>query len=173
MRNPLRCERLEDRETPAAGNVSVVLSGAQLYVTGDVFDNAVSVQQDANGNIFVFGAFGTAVNGRGMVFVGNGILRDVVVRGGGGNDLIDVAGLFVTGGITVETGNGNDTVQLRNVTAPYLAVYTRGGDDTLMSMNAFASIGLDFQGGDGTDFWVNRNTQTGQWGSIIQFEAFT
>ena len=169
--NQLRCERLEDRDTPA-GNVSVVLAGSQLYVTGDGFDNGVSTQQNANGDIIVVGVNGTTVNGMGCVYVGRGILRDVIVRGGGGNDLIDVVGLFVNNGISIETGNGNDQIQVRNVNAAYIAVYARGGNDSLLTQNAHASVGIDLQGGDGFDFWANRNTSGGQWGSVIQFEAF-
>jgi hypothetical protein len=169
--NRLRCERLEARDTPA-GNVTAVLSGSQLYVTGDGFDNAVSTQQDAAGNIVVVGVNGTTVNGQPWVYVGQGILSDVVIRGGGGNDQIDVAGLYVTGGLTIETGNGNDQVSIRDVTAPYVVAYTRGGSDALLTTNVYASVAIDFQGGDGYDYWQNRNTQVGQWGSVIQFEAF-
>ena len=47
----LGCELLESRTNPA-GNVSVfVTASGQLYVVGDVFDNAVSTQMDAAGNI--------------------------------------------------------------------------------------------------------------------------
>lgn len=167
----LRCEQLEDRDTPA-GNITAVLSGSQLYLTGDAFDNAVSTQQDASGNIVVFGVNGTTINGQSSLFIGNGILRDLIIRTGDGNDLIDVAGLFVTNGITVESGNGNDQTQFRNVTAQYIASYSGSGSDALMTSNVQVGVGFDFKGGDGTDYWQNRGITAGQWASVMEFEGF-
>jgi hypothetical protein len=155
-----------------AGNVSAFLFGSQLYITGDGFDNAVSTQQDAAGNIVVVGVNGTTINGLSEVHFGPGILRDVIVRGGGGNDLIDVAGVLVTNGISVETGNGNDQISLRNVTAQYIAAYSHGGSDALMTTNVRVGIGFDFKGGLGTDYWQNRGIVYGVWASVMEFEAF-
>jgi len=137
------------------GGVNAFISGGQLFVVGDTGSNAVSTQQDVNGNLFVFGVNGTLVNGQPFVSFGPGILTNAVFQGNGGNDQFDVAGLIVTGGISVVTGEGNDFVQIRNVTAQYVSAYMNGGNDMLRTAGVIAQIGADFAGGNGFDIWVN------------------
>lgn len=148
----LGVEALEARDTPA-GNVTVQLAGGQLFVIGDAADNAVSTQQDVFGNIVIFGVNGTTVNGQSSVFVGQGVLRDAIFQGGGGNDQIDVAGLLVIGGVSVVTGDGVDLITIRDVTADYVSAYSLGGNDSLITTNVVARVGADFAGGNGFDIW--------------------
>src|SRR5262245_56222403 len=122
-RTRLGFEALEDRTTPA-GNVTASIINNQLFVTGDGNSNQVSTQQDAAGNLFVIGVSGTLVNGQGAVAFGvRQNLTDGVFVGGGGHDSIDVAGLRLSSGLSVRTGEGNDLITLRNLTALYVSAY--------------------------------------------------
>lgn len=168
--NHLACERLEDRDTPA-GNVSAYISGAQLFVIGDANDNLVSVQQDAAGNVSVIGQEGTTVNGQASVYLGQGLLSDAIVQGGGGNDQLDVVGIYATNSISVTTGDGNDLIQLREVTANYVSAYAQGGSDRVVSSNLIAQVGATLSGGAGTDVWQNYYLYAGQYFNYEGFES--
>jgi len=167
----LNCEQLEARENPA-GNVNVFISGGQLFVIGDAFDNAVSTQQDAFGNIVVIGVNGTTVNGMSAISLGSFIPMDAIFVGGAGNDQIDVAGLFVTRQITVSGGPGNDLVQLRGVNANFITVGMHDGNDTLIGLTVRARTGMQIDGGTGFDIALLRNIFAGSFFFHSNFEQF-
>jgi hypothetical protein len=167
----LNCEQLESRENPA-GNVSVFISGAQLIVAGDAFDNAVSTQQDQFGNVVIIGVNGTTVNGQSAIFLGPFIPFDAIFDGGAGNDQIDVAGLFVSRQLTVSGGSGNDLVQLRGVNSNFITVATHDGNDTLIGTNVVARTGMQIDGGTGFDIGLLRNISAGSFFFHSNFEQF-
>jgi hypothetical protein len=153
----LGCEQLEVRENPAGGNVSVFVSGGQLFVLGDAADNAVTVRQDEFGNVLVAGVYGTTVNGQQVVNLGSFVPLDAVVNGGLGNDQLDVAGLVTARELRVVGGAGDDLVQLRGTNSAFLTVNLQDGNDTVIATDTVARVGAQFAGGNGFDTAMLRN----------------
>jgi hypothetical protein len=166
----LGCESLEQRENPV-GNVTAMLSGGTLTVVGDAFDNAVSIRQSPLGDITIVGLNGTTVNGRSAVFVGRGLLNGLNVNMGGGNDAVEVVGLWVWGAITVEGGAGNDTIRLAAVTGGSIAVDGGPGNDTVIAQGVVSRTTAVFNGGLGFDTFVNRGV-TAPFRLVTGFERF-
>jgi hypothetical protein len=168
----LGCERLEARENPAGGNVTVFVSGGSLFVIGDSADNAVTVRQDSFGNVLVAGVFGTTVNGQQVVNVGAFVPTDAVVNGGFGNDQLDVAGLVTVRGLTVDGGSGDDLVQLRGTNSAFLTVNTHDGNDLLIATDTIARIGAQFNMGAGFDRAMLRNFFAGSFFTHTGIDQF-
>ena len=137
-------ERLEDRVVLdgsgfVPGNVAADASNGTLRVTGDAVRNSVSVALVAANTYEVRAFEGGTVNGAGDRQTFAGVTRFVVVQTGGGDDSVGVFGLeggpeFVTEGIYVGTGAGDDRVEFRAVrTRGYLAAITGDGADFVRS----------------------------------------
>jgi len=146
----LGIERLEARGTPA-GNVTATVSGGVLFLTGDGADNQFGLQQNASGDVVVYGLNGTSVNGQPAVFVGRGVPNAVVAELRAGNDYFEVLGL-AAGGVFIDSGNGSDSIALANVrTAGNIEVRTHLLDDAVFMSGVVAGNQMILHGGDGTD----------------------
>jgi len=153
----LGCEQLEPRCTPN-GNVSVFVSGGQLFVIGDNNSNAVTTRQDTSGNIVIAGVFGTRVNGQESITLPAFVPINAFFVGGAGNDQIDISGLQVANSLQVAGGAGNDLITLRDgINANTIAVAAGFGNDTLIATNVLARTGAQFDGGPGFDTMMLRN----------------
>lgn len=157
MTNPLSsgvrlsCDRLETRENPA-GNVTALIGGdGALYLRGDAADNLVSVQQSAQGDLFVFGRSGTLVNGQPSVYLGRGFVSGVSIVADAGNDLFEIINLRTNGGIGVLAGDENDGVALYGVECGWLNLLMQGGDDIVVTDGVFAASSANVDGGSGFD----------------------
>jgi hypothetical protein len=147
---PLGFETLEDRIL-LAGDVSAVLSGATLFITGDGNANDVAIGQDDFGNITVQGNDGTSINlnssGDPVAFAG---VTNISVSLNGGDDRLIIGGedeeviteaeeheeedpqLSVAGWLSVATGTGNDDVRMSfTEVAKDVTIITDGGDDAV------------------------------------------
>src|SRR5688500_8420014 len=113
IQGKLNCELLEARDTPA-GNVTAMVFGGTVVVTGDSEFNRIQIAQDGAGNMFAAGLEGTTVNGQSVVFVGQGVPDGVSVSLGDGQDYLEMMGVFA-GGISIEGGNDGDGLWLWNV----------------------------------------------------------
>lgn len=163
--NHLAVESLETRDNPAVG---VMVTAGDLYVTGDAGNDQVQIQRLANNLIRVQGVNGTRVNG--VAFVDRALTDDLYVNLGTGNNYLkvldgnggvvaDFVELLTAGGadtvsidrlrvlddLSIDTGEGNDTVFLNQVstsgtTTSYFAtgitVHTGGGADTVRLFNS-------------------------------------
>lgn len=148
----LRCEHLEDRDTPA-GNVSAALVGGDLYVLGDSnpAGNQVGVVQDNAGNVFVVGLNGTTVNGQSQVFVGTGNPNRVSIQlGGTGPNRAEVDNVW-TNFVDVTTGSGADEIVFNGVQALNISADAGAGDDAVLVQNVAAWRGANLSGGEGND----------------------
>src|SRR5262245_8621402 len=148
-RPALGIECLEARDVPA-GNVTALVSGGALLLTGDSAANQVRVVQNVFGNVFVSGLTGTTVNGRASVFVGRGIPAALIADLGDGDDRIEVSGL-VSGGIAIDGGLGNDVITLSNRRAAgNVEVFGGEGADTV-SLSRVLAGSIVIVGGLGDD----------------------
>src|SRR6478735_5868023 len=90
------------------GDVSAVLKGGTLSMTGDDGDNHVVLTQPATGTFRLTGLDGTTVNGQAFAeFMGaSGDVR-VNTRTGGGDDTVEIRGAMQIGGnLTAKLGDG-------------------------------------------------------------------
>ena len=84
-----RLEALETRLTPA-GNVTAVLAGGTLTLTGDAQDNAIAVTQSAPSSFTISSDDGTTtINGGADAVTITGVTRDLRVLLDGGNDRLE------------------------------------------------------------------------------------
>src|SRR5262249_2638946 len=132
---------LEGRTVPA---VTAAAVGALLVVSGDEFDNTITISRDVAGTIFVNDNNGPVpITGRTPTIANTRLLN---VSGGAGNDTISLdetngalPRAFILGGDgndVITGGSGPDTL------------FGQEGDDTLRGMG-----GADvLEGGDGNDF---------------------
>jgi hypothetical protein len=157
-----------------SGNVSVSYDGTTLLVVGDNAANEILITDSAAGYL-VNGLSSTHVNGGASFAVDTGgNFADITVRTGNGDDLVQLgvappAAPTLTGqAIRVDTGNGNDTVDLAATIANVsLSVTTGNGNDTVQS--PFYRVGpLDFFTLIG-DFSID----TGNGDDLVQLPATT
>jgi hypothetical protein len=167
----LSCEALEARENPS-GNVTATLLGGTLIVNGDVSDNQFSIQQDAAGNMFIFGLNGTLINGVSTLFVGRGILTNLFINTWEGNDAVHIAGVGVFGSMFVTLGAGNDQLLMVNSGATFLAIDGGDGNDAMALQGVVGFFAVDVTGGPGIDVLQNRGIFGGSVRVIREFEIF-
>ena len=152
---------LESLETRAmlAGNVTAVVRGGTLFVTGDNADNNVVIQQTGVNQFTVVGVTGSAttVNGKaaGIVFTGNGV-RNFEIDLRGGNDTLGISNdLTYLDALSAELAAGPGgpvTPSATTASALSLAGYAniRGGlgnDAIAVNLRAGGSIFVDANAG--------------------------
>lgn len=152
----LGCEQLEHRDNPAGNMVAFFNSVGELNVFGDGLDNAVSVQQNGFGDLFIFGVNGTTINGLSAIFLGRGVLNGLHVEGGFGNDLLEVLGVRTPGVIVVGGGEGNDGIHVNGVVANAVGIGGWTGNDVVTTANVFVGSFAWIDGGAGFDVIANR-----------------
>lgn len=142
-RTLLNLEELENRVTPSAPGISATLSKGTLIIGGTPLDDDIVVRRDLANRIEILGVDQTfPVKG----------LRRIEVRGGGGDDYIDLDSGGIRGERMLDTpaaiygDAGNDTIFGGNASD---AIYGNAGDDSLLGMG-----GSDYlNGGAGTDLF--------------------
>lgn len=111
----LAAETLENRAL-LAGNITAVVDGGVLRLTGDAASNGVRIRQSGD-NLEVVGTLlagtATTINGDAS-FTASGVTNGLIATMGNGNDSIRLANdsgpLTIAGTLVVSTGNGNDRV---------------------------------------------------------------
>jgi hypothetical protein len=114
QRARLQVEKLECRNL-MAGNVNAYTSGGHLHIEGDDASNVITIESYRNGIIQVRGfsdpgtATPTVVNrGANALRLFYGVTGDIVIHMKGGNDLVRVTNLVVSGNLTIDLGSGYD-----------------------------------------------------------------
>ena len=150
----LRVEILEDRTVPA-GNVSATLVGNTLRIVGDAQSNSVFVYQQG-GNVVVEGS-STTVNGLSSVSFPAANVAGLDIRMNNGNDSVTlgktpgntVTGLILSRLLQYNGGNGDDTLEVANVSVARTTTIRGGGGDDSVTINnnshfsSSVSISLD------------------------------
>jgi hypothetical protein len=141
LNRTLKFESLENRRM-MAGNVQVYFHGNDLCIVGDSAANGVEVRQASPGvykvDGFVWGGDFTKVNGMSNGEVtAKGVAHDVVIAlQGGGDDLEfgigDQNKITVPNNLLISTGNGNETINIRDVAVgAELGIATGSGQDNV------------------------------------------
>jgi hypothetical protein len=169
-------ESLEVRRVPV-GNITAAVQNGVLTVTGDSAANDVEIAGNLSNRVTIAGFNQTKVNGVAPVngksvvtFTG---ITDVVVVANDGNDRIVIKGNpdpVRFRDITVDSGAGDDVVEIRNVFATDdINVTTQNGKDrvTLVAVNV-GGAGVD---NDQNDIIVNtaRTSSNAPDNDIVQF----
>src|SRR4051794_36432326 len=107
-------ENLESRRL-LSGNVSAVVSGGTLFITGDAGDQGVALSRNELGQYTVEADVTTTVNGQsGVIVLGDYHGGGLVVRLGQGNDELLVrdfaadAPMQLGGDVSIDAGAGDD-----------------------------------------------------------------
>ena len=156
----LRVEVLEDRTVPA-GNVTATLVGNTLRIVGDQQDNKIFVYSAENQGVVVVvveGADSTEINGflQPVSFPAASV-AGLDIRMNGGNDSVTlgktrsntVTGLTLSRLLQYNGGNGDDTLEVANVSVARTTTIRGGGGDDSVTINngshfsSSVSISLD------------------------------
>jgi hypothetical protein len=142
---------LEDRTVPS-GNVTAVVFGGTLFVTGDAAANQIYIGGIGSQTAGITPLNGTTINGAAGPAILGGITHGYVILMGGGDDVLGISGDAGGGGLWIDMGDGNDTLVLNgvNVRQP-VAVAMGTGNDTVTAANSVFGGLTAFDGGAGTD----------------------
>jgi hypothetical protein len=144
-------ERLEDRTLLA---VSVVQNGAKLTITGDDYDNAVLLYDDAGG-IHVHVDYD--IDGTPEIDATYFGVESIKIVLKGGDDEVGVAGISIEQGITIDTGTGDDLVVFTNYfdyneIDGSVSMTTGDGDDDVLFAGSYVTGNLTINTGNGEDY---------------------
>lgn len=119
----------------AAGNVQAQLQNGDLIITGDDRDNNIIVIQECCSTVIVKGRADTTINGSSSRFDAQ-VMHDVIIRLNRGNDFVRVEVVPGVEGIMndlkIHSGTGDDTVELLGVTVREDTVIDTGdGEDVI------------------------------------------
>ena len=170
-----------------AGDVNVAVDGTNLMVTGDNQANQVDITRNQTGVLVVSG-LNTTINGTNNPFVaipnvlsinitldgGNDettidnvlLHKDLNFFGNEGNDRLTVTDSYA-GRLYVESGSGNDVLDLDLITGKSAKVDLGSGNNILAATALFAGKNFEVYGGDGSNTFtantlvVNRNLSVG------------
>jgi len=164
---PARFEALEPRLL-LAGDVSAVVVGGNLLITGDGAANEIVIDQDglaANEFRLRSGADATTVNGEDEVIVG-GVTGDVRANLRGGDDVLEIVDAVVGGDLLVHGRRGDDTVAVSGCDVGGKIVVREGegaGVVDLTGSEAGGDVHL-FAGGGGVTATVSQLRTGGDFG---------
>lgn len=165
-RKKLRLEPLEVR-TVMTGNVTAVVQGGVLVVTGDTEDNGIVITQTETGSYLVSGDETTTVNGS-ESFESTSTVRSFKINMKDGDDSVTIQDLDVRQFLTLDGGNGNDTLALSNVSVGVIAAVRGGaGDDGISVEGVDVGATLLVDAGKG----VNTIGVNGSEGTVLLINA--
>jgi hypothetical protein len=147
-------EKMERRQLLAAGNVTASIIGGVLTIEGDKKDNIILIDSNDDFTTTVLGV-GTTINGAPgfATFVG---LPPISVDLGDGHDTVSFSDMGLQS-VDVDTGKGNDTViGAINGSTPnifgHLTINTGDGDDDIvLAGNTGVASDLNVDTGKGKD----------------------
>jgi hypothetical protein len=139
----------EDRLTPA-GNITAVLSGSDLLVSGDDLGNQASVSQSPDGTIQIIGLAGTTVNGKPAEIFPLASLTKAEFKLNAGDDELEIVNLRVASDLLIEGGDGADVTRLfGTISGDKIEIKTGAGDDDVQGFDANVLGDLVIAGEDG------------------------
>lgn len=149
-------EKLEDRLLLA---VNVTQNGSTLNIVGDENYETIEVHNDGGGIRVIVDYDGDEVVDDTLYYYG---VRNINIRTKGGNDYIYISDLDLDGNLSIDTGSGNDEVQI-DLTSSYFGSYygdvsiggnvsIKTGDGTDVAWFAEGSIGKNLTINSGADY---------------------
>ncbi len=152
---PFLFERLEHRSL-LAGNVLVAVNAGELDITGDNAANSIQVGQVSPGTWKVTG-IATKLNGGNAPVTESGV-STIDIQLSGGNDTCIVTGGTLTGGLFIMADDnpstppdGNNVVQVSNVTAGAVHVFVANGNNTISISNVSVQFSALVLAGNGNN----------------------
>ncbi len=152
-----------------AGNITSVLAGGVLTLTGDALANQVQLTVGTNGQMVATGLTGTTING--LASVNFGAVNTLTFLGGAGNDSINLnqSGAVISGNVILDGGDGNDTISATGKFGANLNLLGGLGNDTLSVTNATVTnasatpvaTNILINAGDGSDIVTVSNCKVG------------
>ncbi|QVL32601.1 tandem-95 repeat protein [Telmatocola sphagniphila] len=146
-----KLESLEDR-TVMDGSVQAMVSGGVLFVAGDHLANRIQITGLGSNAVSISALDGnTPVNGRtAPVYFSN--LKGVHIQLGGGDDMLVLNGLSLSGQLYVNMGEGNNSLSVFNTRSNNtMSLITNGGNDVITLSGVQAPKGLVLACGLGYD----------------------
>lgn len=150
QKSRLDYHRLEMRQL-LAGDVAVTHNSGILNVLGDGLANEIQIVGTANGGATLVGTANTTINGGTTSFVVESGLRQVNIRLGNGNDVVDLSGLVLSDRLIIDGDGGNDQIGIRDINIRFLEVDGGTGDDVLEFHNAYSRRDIRIRGQAGND----------------------
>ncbi|HKB05883.1 MAG TPA: hypothetical protein VKD90_27050 [Gemmataceae bacterium] len=157
-RRPVRLalDPLETRDTPA-GTVTATFAGGALTLVGDSADNAVTVNQLADGRLALTGNLGTTIGLNGAPAISSVTLPAPLTRGltaawGAGNDQLTLNGVELPASLTVNGGPGDNSLVLAGrvvVNGNLTETNGAGFDTTLLNGPVTVAGGMAIANGPG------------------------
>ena len=160
-----------------AGNINVMVDSTNLIVVGDNQANQVEISRNDAGSLMVTG-LNTTINGSGNPFIAVPNVLSINMKLNAGNDEATIDNvivykqlsffgnedddrLIITGSyaenLYIESGPGNDVVDLDLITGKSAEVNLGSGDNVFAATALFAGRHLILKGGDGNNT-VTSNT---------------
>lgn len=148
----------------AGGNVQVSVVSGNLIIRGDNRDNNLIITES-----LIAGRADTTINGERRIFVPDGVTGDVRITLRGGNDFVRVelpgTNFAVPQDLEINTGSGNDLVELLQVRVPAEThLDTGNGHDIIFIDGVFN--GTDF---DRSEFTGAFEVETGSGEDLLEF----
>ena len=155
-----------------AGNVNANVSGEQIFIRGDQFDNQIRIFA-IEGNIRIAGLSGTTINGQSQITVENSevvtnnnrigaeFFGGLRIHMGPGNDLLFVDGIRLNDLSVIYGGTGDDSINIANTDFFDTAVVqTFDGDDSISINDTQVTDALIAVTLEGDDSLSVQNTTT-------------
>ena len=129
-----------------SGTVDVEFAHGRLFITGDAGANQIIISAQ-NDLINISALAGTSVTGKHRNISETSLSRGIVVTLNGGDDSLNVSG-HIIGDLTIDTGDGDDSVTINNTSiSNSMLIKTGAGDDNVnvsnSSIHAIAQIEQD------------------------------
>jgi len=152
-RTRLELECLEDRIAPA-GNVTVTLVGGVLTISGDAFDNSVTMEQGPGSHEIVISSDPynvTTINGEAGPVSFAGVTGNITVNLGDGNDSLGMSGIAALKDVRVDMGSGDNGFCIGSDSSIHGVLSVKGGAgaDGFTVTHVTVGKGIALDGGDG------------------------
>jgi hypothetical protein len=182
---------LEDRWVPA-GNLTPIFFDGHLRLEGDDEANEIRIIPAGNGAITIEALDGdTTIGGEELPRTFNNV-KGLAIALGGGDDVVEIDGLFIRKDLAINGNDGNDTITVESTFVKYRGFFFgEEGDDTInienshfrREINLFTGVGDDefnfedssigeeseVHGGPGED---SINAENNDWGEDTRASGF-
>ena len=147
-----------------AGNVQVSMENGNLIIQGDNQDNNIILVESG-----IAGRTGTTVNGQRFIFIPEGVTNDIIISMKGGDDFVRVelpgTNFAIPHDLEINTGAGDDTIELLQVRAPNETRLDTGGGGDIIFIDGVLGVNEYIR----PDFTGKFSVQTGSGDDLLEF----
>jgi Ca2+-binding RTX toxin-like protein len=138
-----------DAPPPNRGNIIAKLTSGKLTLTGDAGDNQVKIELAPGGaanKVRVTPLDGTRLNGLTTAKLFSGVTKGLVAALKGGNDLFDLIGGRISGTVTLNGAEGNDTYRVKVASTQVVKILDVEGSDGVDLSQMNRAVWVDLSG---------------------------